>query len=80
MELADLKVTRYDVRDRVGTVTLNRPDRLNAWTGRMHAEYRALLSHAAAFQRAAEGHPMQAEFDHAVEAGTLHLTRYATLD
>ena len=48
MELADLKVTRYDVRDRVGTVTLNRPDRLNAWTGRMHAEYRALLSRAAA--------------------------------
>jgi enoyl-CoA hydratase/carnithine racemase len=48
VELADLKVTRYGVRDRVGTVTLNRPDRLNAWTGRMHAEYRALLSHAAA--------------------------------
>jgi enoyl-CoA hydratase/carnithine racemase len=48
VELADLKVTRYDVRDHVGTVTLNRPDRLNAWTGRMHAEYRALLSHAAA--------------------------------
>jgi enoyl-CoA hydratase/carnithine racemase len=48
VELADLKVTRYDVRDRVGTVTLNRPDRLNAWTGRMHAEYRALLSRAAA--------------------------------
>jgi enoyl-CoA hydratase/carnithine racemase len=48
VELADLKVTRYDVRDRVGTVTLNRPDRLNAWTGRMHVEYRALLSRAAA--------------------------------
>jgi enoyl-CoA hydratase/carnithine racemase len=48
VELADLKVTRYDVRDRVATVTLNRPDRLNAWTGRMHAEYRALLSRAAA--------------------------------
>ena len=48
MELDDLKVTRYDVRDRVATVTLNRPDRLNAWTGRMHAEYRALLARAAA--------------------------------
>jgi enoyl-CoA hydratase/carnithine racemase len=48
VELDELKVTRYDVRDRVGTVTLNRPDRLNAWTGRMHAEYRALLSRAAA--------------------------------
>jgi hypothetical protein len=35
---------------------------------------------ATAFQRAAEGHPLQAEFDHAVEAGTLHLTRYTTLD
>jgi enoyl-CoA hydratase/carnithine racemase len=47
VELADLKVTRYDVRDRVATVTLHRPDRLNAWTGRMHAEYRALLARAA---------------------------------
>ena len=35
---------------------------------------------AAAFQRAAEGHPLQVELEHAVEAGTLHLTRYATLD
>jgi enoyl-CoA hydratase/carnithine racemase len=47
VELADLKVTRYEVRDRVATVTLDRPDRLNAWTGRMHAEYRALLARAA---------------------------------
>jgi hypothetical protein len=35
---------------------------------------------AAAFQRVGEGHPLLAEFDHAVEAGTLHLTRYTTLD
>ena len=35
---------------------------------------------AAAFQRAAESHQLQAEFDHAIEAGTLHLTRYTTLD
>ena len=35
---------------------------------------------AAAFQRAADGDPLQAEFEHAVEAGTLHLTRYSTLD
>jgi len=35
---------------------------------------------AAAFQRAADGHPLQAEFERAVEAGTLHLTRYETLD
>ena len=46
MEPADLKVTRYEVRDRVATVTLHRPDRLNAWTGRMHTEYRALLARA----------------------------------
>ncbi|HTU39376.1 MAG TPA: enoyl-CoA hydratase-related protein [Acidimicrobiales bacterium] len=47
MELGDLKVTRYDVRERVATVTLHRPERLNSWTGRMHAEYRALLERAA---------------------------------
>ncbi|HVT41557.1 MAG TPA: enoyl-CoA hydratase-related protein [Acidimicrobiales bacterium] len=46
MELADLKVTRYDVRAGVATVTLHRPERLNSWTGRMHAEYRALLDRA----------------------------------
>jgi enoyl-CoA hydratase/carnithine racemase len=44
---ADLKVTRYDVRDRVATITLHRPERLNAWTGRMHTEYRSLLARAA---------------------------------
>jgi len=47
VDLTELKVTRYGVRDRVATVTLHRPDRLNAWTGRMHAEYRALLDRAA---------------------------------
>jgi enoyl-CoA hydratase/carnithine racemase len=46
VDLADLKVTRYEVRDRIATITLHRPDRLNAWTGRMHAEYRALLARA----------------------------------
>src|ERR1700729_511924 len=46
MELSELKVTRFDVRDRVATITLHRPERLNAWTGRMHAEYRALLQRA----------------------------------
>lgn len=35
---------------------------------------------AAAFQRAVEGNPIQAEFEHAAEAGTLHLIRYTTLD
>jgi heme-degrading monooxygenase HmoA len=35
---------------------------------------------AAAYQRAVEGNALQVEFEAAVEAGTLHLTRYATLD
>ena len=46
MDLEQLKVTRYVVRDRVATITLHRPERLNAWTGRMHAEYRWLLARA----------------------------------
>ena len=33
-----------------------------------------------AFQRAVEGDPLQAEFERAAEAGTLHLARYTTLD
>ena len=35
--------------DREGPIawlTLNRPDRLNAWTGRMHTEYRWILREA----------------------------------
>jgi enoyl-CoA hydratase/carnithine racemase len=42
----ELKATRYDVRDRIATITLHRPERLNAWTGRMHTEYRWLLAQA----------------------------------
>src|SRR5579863_10054650 len=48
MELDELKVTRYGVEAAVATITLVRPERLNAWTGRMHTEYRALLDRAAA--------------------------------
>jgi enoyl-CoA hydratase/carnithine racemase len=48
MELAELKVTRYERTGPVAVVTLDRPERLNAWTGRMHTEYRALLARAAA--------------------------------
>lgn len=48
MELDELKVTQYRVARSVATITLNRPDRLNAWTGRMETEYRALLARAAA--------------------------------
>ncbi len=35
---------------------------------------------AAAYQRAVEGDPVQAEFEHMVEAGSFHLERFATLD
>ncbi len=42
----DLKATAYAVEDRIATVTLNRPHRLNAWTGRMHTEYRWCLQQA----------------------------------
>jgi len=40
----ELKATRLEVTDRVATVWLHRPHRHNAWTGRMHAEYRWLLA------------------------------------
>ena len=42
----ELKTTLYDVSDRIATITLNRPHRMNAWTGRMHTEYRHLLRQA----------------------------------
>lgn len=35
---------------------------------------------AGAFQRATESHPLEVEFARVVESGTLHLTRYDTLD
>lgn len=42
----ELKVIRYEVRDRIATVTLNRPQRRNSWTGRMHVEYRWSIQQA----------------------------------
>lgn len=36
----ELKAIRYEVADRVATIILARPHRMNAWTGRMHQEYR----------------------------------------
>ncbi|MGE5595975.1 MAG: enoyl-CoA hydratase-related protein [Hyphomicrobiales bacterium] len=42
----ELKATRYAVADRIATITLNRPHRLNAWTGRMHTEYRWAIAQA----------------------------------
>jgi enoyl-CoA hydratase/carnithine racemase len=44
----ELRAVRYQVTDRVATVTLDRPERLNAWTGRMHTEYRWCLAQAEA--------------------------------
>lgn len=38
----------YDVDDTIAVITLNRPDRLNAWTGRMEAEFKDALGHAEA--------------------------------
>jgi len=38
----------YDVKDRVATITLNRPDKLNAWTANMEIEYKAAFAEAAA--------------------------------
>lgn len=42
----DLKALRYDVDRGVGLVTLDRPDRMNAWTARMELEYRWALGAA----------------------------------
>ena len=63
----------------------NRPGFLRRTTARHGDDWLVVTlwasdADAAAFQRVADGDPMQVEFEHAVEAGTLHLTRYATLD
>jgi enoyl-CoA hydratase/carnithine racemase len=42
----ELKVVRYEVADKVAIITLDRPERLNSWTGRMHTEYRWALAQA----------------------------------
>ena len=44
----------YEAADGVATITLNRPERLNAWTGVMAGELRAAMT--------------EAERDHAVKA------------
>src|SRR6202034_432028 len=38
--------TIYEVAHRVATITLNRPDKLNAWTATMEKEVRASLDQA----------------------------------
>lgn len=42
----ELKATRYEVDEGIAVVTLARPKRRNAWTGRMHTEYRWILREA----------------------------------
>jgi enoyl-CoA hydratase/carnithine racemase len=39
----ELKATRLSIADGIGTLFLHRPERMNAWTGRMHTEYRYCL-------------------------------------
>jgi enoyl-CoA hydratase/carnithine racemase len=38
----------YEIRDRIATVTLNRPDRMNAWTPTMERDVRHAMQAAAA--------------------------------
>ncbi|MBI00486.1 MAG: enoyl-CoA hydratase [Acidimicrobiaceae bacterium] len=42
----DLRSTKYEVLGTTAVVFLSRPERHNAWTGRMHTEYRWLLEQA----------------------------------
>ena len=42
----ELKNTEYLVDQGIATIFLNRPHRMNAWTGRLHTEYRYLLAQA----------------------------------
>ena len=42
----ELKNTEYEIDNGIATIWLNRPHRMNAWTGRLHTEYRYLLSMA----------------------------------
>ena len=44
----ELKATEYEQDGAIAVIALNRPHRMNAWTGRMHAEYRWCLARAEA--------------------------------
>jgi enoyl-CoA hydratase/carnithine racemase len=39
----ETRAIRYEIDDHVATVVLDRPHRHNAWTGRMHAEFRLVM-------------------------------------
>jgi enoyl-CoA hydratase/carnithine racemase len=40
----ELSAIRFEIADRIATVWLHRPHRHNAWTGKMHTEYRAVMA------------------------------------
>lgn len=40
----ELQAVRYEIDEHVATVWLHRPHRHNAWTGRMHSDYRRVLA------------------------------------
>ena len=42
----ELKNTEYEIHDGIATIWLSRAHRMNAWTGRLHTEYRHLLAQA----------------------------------
>ena len=42
----ELKTTLFETDGPIATLTLSRPQRRNAWTGRMHTEVRYLLDRA----------------------------------
>mgnify|MGYP006089162285 FL=1 len=42
----ELKATRWEIEGSIATLFLSRPHRRNAWTGRMHTEFRFLLEKA----------------------------------
>ncbi len=42
----DYQEILFDVSDYIATITLNRPDKMNAWTMRMEAEYRDAMADA----------------------------------
>lgn len=44
MNDSELTAIRYEVDNKIATVWLDRPHRHNAWTGKMHTEYRSVMA------------------------------------